>query len=119
MFCGMIFHELSLVVLLHIRPSQARRLDNIIRVLCHRLESSSRLPAPATRTPLEIYQHTLAMEIFGRLGKEGNDLIHQVAASIVGRTDGSSLTRKGACKERFFQIISVTAQVVVSHRVKR
>ena len=58
MFPGMICHELSLVVLLHMRPRQARRLDNR-RVLCHRLESSSRLPAPATRTPLEIYQHEL------------------------------------------------------------
>ena len=58
MFSGMICHELLLVVLLHMRPSQARRLDNI-RVLCHRLESSSRLSAPATRTPLEIYQQLL------------------------------------------------------------
>ena len=48
----------SLVILLHMRPSQARRLDNI-RVMCHRLESPSRLPAPATRTPLEIYQQVL------------------------------------------------------------
>ena len=30
------------------------------------------------------------MESFGRLGKEGGDLIDQVAASIVGGTDGSS-----------------------------
>ena len=29
MFSGMICHELSLVVLLHMRPSQAPRLDNI------------------------------------------------------------------------------------------
>ena len=52
----MICHELSLVFLIHMRPSQARRLDNI-RFLCHRPESSSRLPAPATCTALEIYQH--------------------------------------------------------------
>ena len=60
MFPGMIRHELSLVVLLHMRPSQTRRLDNI-RVLCQRLESSSRLPAPATCTPLEIYQYTMSV----------------------------------------------------------
>ena len=39
---------------------------------------------------------TLAVESFGRLGKEGSDLIDQVAASMVGGTDGSSLARKGA-----------------------
>eukprot|EP00904_Undaria_pinnatifida_P006903 jgi/Undpi1/3342/HiC_scaffold_15.g06715.m1 len=33
---------------------------------------------------------TLAVESFGRLGKEGSDLIDQVAASIVGGTDASS-----------------------------
>ena len=37
---------------------------------------------------------TLAVESFERLGKEGSDLIDQMAASIVGRTDGSSLARK-------------------------
>ena len=41
---------------------------------------------------------TLAVDSFGRLGKKGNDLIDQVAVSIVGGTDGASLTRKGACK---------------------
>ena len=62
---------------------------------------------------------TLAVESFGRLGKEGSDLIDQVAASIVGGTDGSSLARKGVCKERLFQIISVTTQVAISRRVHR
>ena len=51
---------------------------------------------------------TLVVESFGRLGKEGSDLIDQVAASIVGGTDASSLARKGVCKERLFQIISAT-----------
>eukprot|EP00904_Undaria_pinnatifida_P007537 jgi/Undpi1/3913/HiC_scaffold_16.g07281.m1 len=62
---------------------------------------------------------TLAVESFGRLGKEGSDLIDQVAASIVGGTDASSLARKGVCKERLFQIIPVTTQVVISRRVHR
>ena len=62
---------------------------------------------------------TLAVESFGRLGKEGSDLIDQMAASIVGGTDGSSLARKGVCKERLFQIISVTTQVAISRRVHR
>ena len=51
---------------------------------------------------------TLAVESFGRLGKECSDLIDQVAASIVGGTDASSLSRKGVCKERLFQFIPVT-----------
>ena len=62
---------------------------------------------------------TLAVESFGRLGKEGSDLIDQVAASIVGGMDASSLRRKGVCKERLFEIISVTTQVAISRRVHR
>ena len=46
-------------------------------------------------------------------------LIDQVAASIVGGTDASSLARKGVCKEQLFQIISVTTQVTISRRVHR
>ena len=57
---------------------------------------------------------TLAVESFGRLGKEGSDLIDQVAESIVGGTDGSSLARKGVCKELLLQIISVITQVAPS-----
>ena len=39
---------------------------------------------------------TLAVESFGHLGEEDSDLIdRQVAASIVGGTDASSLARKG------------------------
>ena len=62
---------------------------------------------------------TLAVESFGRLGKEGSDLIDQMAACIVGGTDASSLGRKGVCKERPFPIISVTTQVAISRRVHR
>ena len=62
---------------------------------------------------------TLAVEIFGRLVTDGSDLIDRVAASIVGGTDASSLARKAVCKERLFQIISVTPQVVISRRVHR
>ena len=49
---------------------------------------------------------TLAVESFGRLGKEGSGLIDQISASIVGGTDATSRARKGVCKERLFQIIS-------------
>ena len=45
---------------------------------------------------------TLAVESFGRLGKEGSDLIDQVAESIAGGTDASSLGWKGVFKERLF-----------------
>ena len=62
---------------------------------------------------------TLAVERFGRLGKEGSDVIDQVAASIVEGTDASSRVRKGVCKERLFQIISVTTQVAISRRAHR
>ena len=62
---------------------------------------------------------TLAVESFGRLGKEGSDMIDQVAASTVGGTDASSLARKGVFKECIFQIISVTTQVAISRRGHR
>ena len=62
---------------------------------------------------------TLAVESLGFLGKEGSDLIDQVAASIVGGTGASSLARKGVCKERLSQIIYVTTQVAISRRVHR
>ena len=46
----------SLIASLHESTrAVTRRLKNI-RALCHSLESSSRLLAPATCTPLEIYQ---------------------------------------------------------------
>ena len=61
---------------------------------------------------------TLAVESFGRFGKEGGDLIDQVTTSIVGGKDGWSLSRKGVSKERLFQIISVATQVTISRRVK-
>ena len=65
------------------------------------------------------YKLATLVESFGRLGKEGSDLIDQMAASIVGGTDGSSLSRKGVCKQRIFQIISVITQVAISRRIRR
>ena len=62
---------------------------------------------------------TLAVESFGGLGSEGSDLVGQVAERIVGGTDGTSLARKGVCKERIFQIVSVTTQVAISLREHR
>ena len=58
---------------------------------------------------------TFAVESFGRLGKEGSDLIDQVALSIVGGTEETSLARKGVCKPLLLQII----QVAISRRVHR
>ena len=62
---------------------------------------------------------TLAVESFGRLGEECSGLIDQVAASMVGGTDGSSLAMKGVCKERLPPIISVTTQVAISRGAQR
>ena len=62
---------------------------------------------------------TLAVESFGRLGVEGSNSIDQLAASVVGGTDGGSMARKGGVKERLLQIISVTTQVAISRRVAR
>ena len=59
------------------------------------------------------------MESFGRLGKEGSELIDQLAASIVGGTDGGSLSRKGVCNEHLVQILAVTTQLAISRRMHR
>ena len=62
---------------------------------------------------------TFAVESFERLGKAGSDLIDQIAASLVGGADGSSLARKCVCTERRFLVISVVTQVAISRRVQR
>ena len=51
---------------------------------------------------------TLAVEIFGRLGVKGSNFIEQLAARVVGGSDGGSMTRKGVVKERLLQTISMT-----------
>lgn len=58
----------------------------------------------------------LEMESFVRLGKEGSEPIAQVMAGIARGMDGSSLARKGVCKQRLFQTILVTTRVGTSRR---
>ena len=62
---------------------------------------------------------TLAVESFGRLGREGSEFIDQLATSVVGGRDGGAMAKKGICKERLLQIVSVTSQVAISRRVYR
>ena len=38
---------------------------------------------------------------------------------MVGGTDGSSLARKGVCKRRLLQIISMVTQAAISRRMQR
>ena len=45
---------------------------------------------------------TLAVESFGRLGREGSEFIDQLATSVVGGRDRGAMAKKGICKERFF-----------------
>lgn len=54
--------------------------------------------------------HIFAVEIFERLGGEGTSFIEQLAARIVVGRGGGSLARRGVCKERLSQIISVTTR---------
>ena len=62
---------------------------------------------------------TLAVESFGRLGREGSEFIDQLAKSVAGGRDGGAMAKKGICKERLLQIVSVTSQVAISRRVHR
>ena len=45
---------------------------------------------------------TLAVESFGRLGREGSEFIDQLAKSVAGGRDGGAMAKKGICKERLF-----------------
>ena len=62
---------------------------------------------------------TSTVEGLGRLGVEGGKFIDQLAASVVGGSDGGSMGRKGDVKERLLPIVSVTAQVAISRRMSR
>ena len=63
---------------------------------------------------------TLAVERCGRLGREGREFIDQLATSVVGGRDVvGAMAKKGICKERPLQIVSVTSQVAISCRVRR
>ena len=62
---------------------------------------------------------TLAVQSFGRLGREGSKLIDQLATNVVGGRDGGAMAKKDICKERPLQIVSVTSQVAISRRVHR
>lgn len=62
---------------------------------------------------------SLAMESFGRLGKKGSELFDHLAVSIAGGTGGGYMSREGVCKDRFFQIVSVTTRVAILRRVHR
>ena len=62
---------------------------------------------------------TLAVGSFGRLGREGSEFIDQLVTSVVGGRDGGAMAKKGICKQRFSEIVSVTSQVAISRRVHR
>ena len=60
--------------------------------------------ARAGQVPFDERGHklvTLAVESFGRLRKEGSELIDQLAASIVGRTDGGPYPEKVFVRRTF------------------
>ena len=62
---------------------------------------------------------TLAVESFGCLGREGSECIDELATTVVRGRDGGAMAKKGICKERLLQIVSVTSQVATSRRVHR
>ena len=61
----------------------------------------------------------LVLGVAEGLGREGSEFIDQLAMSVVGGKDGGAMARKGICKQRLQQIISVTSQVAISRRVLR
>ena len=49
---------------------------------------------------------TLAVESFGRLGREGSEFIDQLATSVVGGRDGRAMAKKDTWKEHLLQSLS-------------
>ena len=99
-------------------PEVLTKMDQLLQLL--RRESATTTPAldtcPSTSAAILV---TLAMESVGRLGREGSELVDQLATSVVGGRDGGAMAKKGICKERPLQIVSVTSQVAISRRVHR
>ena len=62
---------------------------------------------------------TLAVESFGRFGRERSEFIDQLATSVVGGRDGGAMAKKGICTERRLQKVSVASQVAILRRVHR
>ena len=83
-------------------------MDQLLLLLRRASENRYARPGQVSFDERSYKLTTLAVESFARLGKEGNGLIGQIPASIVGGTVGSSISRKGVYKKRLFQIISVT-----------
>ena len=99
-------------------PEVLTKMDQLLQLLGR--ESATTTPAldtcPSTSAAILV---TLAMESVGRLGREGSELVDQLATSVVGGRDGGAMAKKGICKQRFSEIVSVTSQVAISRRVHR
>lgn len=57
---------------------------------------------------------TLAVESFGRLGRNGEEILEQLATSVVRGEEGAGKMRKGVSMECIKQVISVIVQVAIS-----
>lgn len=62
--------------------------------------------------------NTLAVESFGRLGWNCEELLEQVTTSVVVGEEGVGKRRKGVLMELIEQVISITAQVAIFTRVR-
>ena len=62
---------------------------------------------------------TITADSFGRFGREVSEFIDQLATRVIEGGDGGRIPKKGICKERLLQIISVTTPVAISRRVHR
>lgn len=62
---------------------------------------------------------TLAVQSFGRFGRNNAELLEKMATSVVFREEGGENTRKGVLMECIEQVISTTVQVAISRRVRR
>lgn len=62
---------------------------------------------------------TLAVESFGRLERNGEELLENKVNTEVGRKEGEGKTRKGVLMECTNQVMSLKAYVAISRWVRR
>lgn len=61
----------------------------------------------------------IAVELFISLAQVGEELVQQVATSVVRDEEGEGLPGKGVLVERIRRMISVTTQVAIATKVQR
>lgn len=99
----------------------ARQQPNLTRFLHHlKFESGYFYPISYGRAhTVRSSGTTLAVQSFGLLERNDEELLEQAAASVGGKKEERGKMRTAVLMERVKQVVSVIAQIAISRRVKR